>query len=360
MQFTDEGFEGYDVSKWQRFVQHDPPIVKEINFQKMKESGADFVIMKAGQYDFTDFGWPYNWPAAKEAGLARGSYWFMDYRDTPKVQAQRHWNLIKHDLGEGIHAADFELGSDNKIDSVYVFLNELQQLSGLPNDRFAVYSTYYYWIGAQGTTAQRSWFRKFPLWLAWYALNPAIVQVPYPWSEVPEQPILWQDGTPARGLEVGAWSREIDHNRLNGGRDKLLRYFGAEPNNGEGEEPMTNYYEVRSTNSAEYRTIRSGPRVTFPGVTTLPVGNSIALARVDDVYNFTQNSYDGTILRALVGDQWVHVYQVNGVVKDGWIAVRHLGQNYTLLSLIIVEPTPSDEYVLHVKDGVTRKFILED
>lgn len=364
MIFDDKGLIGFDVSRWQRDATVTPPL--EIDFSVMKSYGTDFVIMKAGQNNFTDPGFLYNWKAARDQGIPRGSYWFLDYRSTPQAQATYYWNLIKDDSGEGVHAADFEFGARHDLDFLYNFLSYFQQLSGLPNDRIAIYTSYYFFQEARANPSdpspspeQKQWFGKFPLWLAWYANNPSDVLVPYPWTMIPGQPVIWQDGTPDIGHEVGVRSEEVDHNRLNGGADILQRYFGAEPNEGEGEQPMANYYEVRSTNSAEYRTIRSGPRVTFTPVTTLPTGTtSMAKARVDDVYVYTADSYDGTALKAKAGDQWVHIFEVNGVARDGWVAVKHLGVVYTTLVLVVVTP-PQQEYILHVKDGVSRKFILE-
>jgi len=356
MIFNDEGLFGFDVSKWQRDASVTPAL--EIDFSLMKAYGTDFVIMKAGQYDFTDPGFLYNWRASREAGIPRGSYWFLDYRDTARNQAQRYYNLIRNDMGEGIHAADFETGSQHSLDFLYVFLNEFQQLSQLPNHRIAVYTTYFYFIEAYSTsTEQKQWFGKFPLWLAWYSNFYTDVRVPFPWSLVPEQPFLWQNGTPPIGRQVGVRSEDVDHNKLNGGSDKLMHYFGATPNE-QGEE-MSDYYEVRSTNTAEYRTIRGGPRITFSPIGTFPTGaNTLGKGRVDDLFTFTTDSYDGTILKAKAGDQWVHLYEVNGIAVNGWVAVKHMGQTYTTLRLITTTPTPT-EYILHVKDGVTRKFIPE-
>lgn len=363
MIFNDQGLIGFDVSKWQRDATVIP--AREIDFSIMKNYGTDFVIMKAGQYNYTDPGFIYNWKASRDAGIPRGSYWFLDFRDTPQAQASRYWNLIKNDLGEGIHAADFEFGARHDLDFLYNFLNYFQQLSGLPNERIAVYTTYYFFNDAYAnpldpspSLEQKQWFGKFPLWLAWYSNFASNVLVPFPWNIIQGQPIIWQDGTPSIGPEVGVRSEEVDRDRLNGGADVLQTYFGSEPNEGEGEQPMGNYYEVRSTNIAEYRTIRMGPRVTFPEVTKFPSGaTTMAKARVDDVMNYAIDSYDGTILKAKAGDQWVHVTEVNGIKVDGWIAVKHLGQLFTTLTLVVV--TPSQEHILHVKDGVTRKFVLE-
>lgn len=362
MIFNDQGLIGFDVSRWQRDATVTP--AKEIDFSAMKAYGADFVIMKAGQLNFTDPGFHYNWKAARDQGLSRGSYWFLDYRDTPQAQAMRYWNLLKDDVGEGIHAADFEMGARHDLDFLYNFMSYFQQLSGLPNHRIAVYTSYYFFLEANASPSdptpsleQKQWFGKYPLWLAWYSNFSSDVKVPYPWSMIAGQPVVWQDGTPPIGHRVGVHSVEVDHNRLNGGADVLHTYFGATPNDpGQGEQPM-NYYEVRSSVPTEYRTIRSGARTTYPQVGTLPVGG-VAKARMDDVFTYTQDSYDGTVLKAKAGDQWVHVYDVNGTAVNGWIAVRHMGQVFTVLTTVISNPEPA-EYILHVKDGVTRKFLPE-
>lgn len=354
MEFNYNNIIGFDVSKWQRLVQLNPPLVLEIDFAKMKAWGTRFVIIKAGQHNYQDPGFSYNWIAAKENGIPRGSYWFLDYRSSPIEQARKYWSLIKHDVGEGIHSCDFESGSDHKLDSLYQFMNEFQQISGLPNNKIAVYTgTYYFKEAIANSLAQRAWFSKFPLWLAWYADNPEIVEIPFPWSKV----TLWQDGTPPWGYEVGAWSRDIDRNKFNGTEDEFKTYFGESTPPENGEEDMTSYYEVRSTNTSQTRTIRGGPRITYPSVGSMPTGvSTMAKGRVDDLYTYTTDSYDGLTLKARAGDQWVHIFELNGNPVDGWVAVRHLGVFYTTLKLI---SPPLSEYIVYVKDGVERRFIPE-
>lgn len=63
---------GIDVSRWQG----------EIDFNKVKESGYDFVIIKAGGSDmgfYTDSCWEKNYKAAKAAGLQVGAYYFVGF-----------------------------------------------------------------------------------------------------------------------------------------------------------------------------------------------------------------------------------------------------------------------------------------
>jgi hypothetical protein len=49
---------------------------------------------------------------------------------------------------------------------------------------------------------------------------------------------------------------------------------------------------------------------------------------------------------------WLHLTSVNGVPVDGWAAAMFIP--YRALEVL-----PPEEYILHVKDGVTRKFIPE-
>lgn len=225
MIFNNQGIFGFDISRWQRVPEFNGQPAKEVNFSMMKESGASFVIIKAGQLNYADPGFYYNWEAAKEACIPRGSYWFEDFRASPTAQARKYWSLIKDDVGEGICAMDFESGSHNDLNSAYLFLNEFQQLSGLPDHKIAVYTGHPYWTNARNN-AQRSWFRKFVLWEAWYPYefnNYSIVKVPYPWGN--DECRIWQNATPAIGLAVGVHSREIDHNFFNGDSELFKLYF---------------------------------------------------------------------------------------------------------------------------------------
>ena len=63
---------GIDVSRWQG----------EIDFNKVKAAGYDFVIIKAGGSDmgfYTDSCWEKNYKAAKAAGLHVGAYYFVGF-----------------------------------------------------------------------------------------------------------------------------------------------------------------------------------------------------------------------------------------------------------------------------------------
>lgn len=188
-----------DVSFWQA----------DIDFVKMNQL-LDGVIIRAGQRNWVDVRWNENWQKARTAGIPRGSYWFYDSRETPKRQAQIWSSLLAGDQGELVHAADFEEsygGAYSKPIHFQEFLNWFQDFTLLPDDRLAIYTGYYYWIGR--VPNGDPFFRRFPLWLAWYGYMDA-VRVPAPWRA--EDLLLWQYTSSGDGLLYGVSSKEIDLN----------------------------------------------------------------------------------------------------------------------------------------------------
>lgn len=228
MNINNTGIFGFDVS----FYQDDNGTPQQIDFYKMKEYGASFVVIKAGQDTYQDPDFQYNWREAKRAGLPRSSYWFGDKDADADAQARKYWSLIRDDPGEGFLIVDFEHGSWTDWHQLYDFLAELKRLTGLPSSRIGIYTGYYFWLQYGPKTQEAlEWFGQFLLWLAWYADDPLEVRVPEPWSDIipPVDPILWQKGTPAIGHEAGVESIEIDYNVFNGDADKFALVFNATP-----------------------------------------------------------------------------------------------------------------------------------
>lgn len=221
MDFDYQDIYGYDVSLWQ----DDNRTPQKTNFNKMKQSGAIFCGVKVGQKNYPDPDFEYNWIQSKAANLVRFGYWFCDRYETPKVQAKKYWEILQLDFDSNeMQWADYEVGSWLDWQSLYIFMNEFQMLSGLPNDKFGVYTGYPYWIEHRPVEIyKRQWFANHPLWLAWYTEDYNDVRIPSEWKEC----LLWQDGTPV--IDVGQESPKIDHNKFNGGKEKFERYFGKIP-----------------------------------------------------------------------------------------------------------------------------------
>jgi GH25 family lysozyme M1 (1,4-beta-N-acetylmuramidase) len=255
MNFEDFGIYGYDVS----FYQDINLTPKKIDFQKMKDSGASFVIIRAGQDTYTDEDFRDNWRNAKGI-LPRSAYWFGDKDSTGKSQAGRFWNLVKDDQPEGMLFIDYEGGSWTDWNQLYDFIAELQRLSGYPDTKIGIYTAYYYWMdNSPSNPESRNWFKQYPLWLAWYASTPAVVKIPTPWTEV----LIWQDGVKTNGLEVGVESREIDHDKFNGDAEKFELYMGGTvivPPSGGNMEAL--YYA--DLISGKTSNVRTGPSTAYP------------------------------------------------------------------------------------------------
>ena len=178
----------------------------EIDFHVMK-AVLDGVIIRAGQRNWEDSKFRVNWAKAKEAGLPRGSYFLYDSREDPKKQAALWWYLIKDDTGELVHAADLEesYGGPYGLPShMRTFLQEFQRLSGLPDDRIVIYTGFFWWSQRVGNDI---FFRRFALWIAWYATMNA-VRVPAPWIE--SDLFGWQYTSSGPGPLYGVGSEEID------------------------------------------------------------------------------------------------------------------------------------------------------
>lgn len=232
MVLNDQGIKGPDIS----FYQGDPADGLFVNFQKMKDYGVFFTIIRAGQHNWKDSAFDYNWNEAKRVGLPRASYFFLDKDGDGKTQARFYWSLIKDDPGEGPLIVDFEWGS-GFWPGLYDFLVELTLLSGYPPNRIWIYTGKYYWQDyGPREQAKLLWFLRHPLWLANYSDTLEADEVPYPWIE----PIQWQRGTTiVWGPDLGVHSLELDWNTFNGDIEEWKKYWFTDyvptPHEEEGE-----------------------------------------------------------------------------------------------------------------------------
>lgn len=71
-------FKGIDVSKWQG----------DIDFNKVKADGIEFVIIKAGEKNFADGKFEQNYKRATAAGLSVGAYWYTHALTVEDMKAE--------------------------------------------------------------------------------------------------------------------------------------------------------------------------------------------------------------------------------------------------------------------------------
>ena len=221
---------GTDVSFWQ----DDPNTTHVIDFKRMLQGGAKFVIIRAGQNRWEDNEFKISWANAKQAGIPRGSYWFYDSRVSPKEQAELWMKIMNGDLGELPLWCDFEDrygGAFGGWKHFYDFMEAVKSLA--PNKEIGVYTNYYYWLEhtiaspAGISNASLNYFKQYPLWVAAY--NNVGPNVPAPWDDW----TFWQFTDNGDGDLYGVESGNIDLNYFNGDEETLRARFGL----GAGNQP---------------------------------------------------------------------------------------------------------------------------
>ena len=240
-----------DVSFWQG----------DIDFVKMKAAGIAGVIIRAGQRNWVDTRFKQNWTKAKAAGLPRGSYWFYDSREDPVKQADLWWSLLEGDVGELVIVPDLEEsygGPWGDARDFQTFVQRIQNRSGLPADRIAIYTGFYWWLKRVGNIA---YFKQYKLWLAWYAPM-SVVRVPAPWEE--SDLLFWQFTSSGPGSQYGVSSGEIDLNWYCCSPLHFTHYFRlADPEPPDDGGTVTSKYYRLNTTAAN---IRSGPSATYSDI----------------------------------------------------------------------------------------------
>lgn len=211
-----------------------------INFVVMRAAGIAGAIIRAGQRNWIDSKFLENWTKAKEALLPRGSYWLYDSREDPKRQAALWWSLLEGDPGELVSVADLEEnygGPYGRPEHFKAFLLEFQRLSGLPDSRIAIYTGFFWWSKRVGNDP---FFKRFPLWLAWYAAM-IYVYAPLPWDA--SDLLLWQYTSSGPGAAYGVSSREIDLNWYCCDLRNFEERFRVGATAPDGETDMSKYYK---------------------------------------------------------------------------------------------------------------------
>ena len=303
-----------------------------IDFQQMATQ-LHGVVIRAGQRTWVDSKFRENWTKAKAADLPRGSYWFYDSREKPENQAALWWAQVKDDPGELVHVADFEEsygGPYGRVAHFRIFLQEFQRLSGLSDDRIAIYTGYYWWLNRVGDDP---FFKRYSLWIAWYTSGMSVVRVPAPWTE--SDLLLWQHTASGDGPEHGVSSQEIDLNWYCCTLSDYIQRFGlSEPPEGNNtmHQGMTNQSPTKIFNSP-----------TGTQIDQLPIG---IVVRGD-----------------APSSGWVRITHP----KIGYIKQIHLS-NY--VPIVVPPPPPPpppapapitipDYLVAHFSDGTSKKYVPE-
>jgi lysozyme len=210
---------GIDISKWNG----------NWNAVKAKQAGATFVFIKASQATFTDPQFLVNWQKAKDAGLLRGAYHYLDYTKPGIDQANYFADLLKNDPGELPPVIDYELRrTDNNPSAALGFLRDcLDQMikrTELFEDasvkRPMIYSGPGFWV-AYGDQTKSDYWIQFPLWNAHWTTSSAPL-IPLPWTMWQ----FWQFTSKGPGEAFGGEGLSMDMDRFNGTLNELMEFAG--------------------------------------------------------------------------------------------------------------------------------------
>jgi lysozyme len=329
---------GPDCSFWQ----DDNETPQGINFNQMRQAGASFVILRAGQGNHVDPDFQSNWLAAKAAGLPRGTYWFYDSRYTPSSQAALFTSLIGNDLPELYAWLDLEEAYGGTYQGWQNWRLCLEALRmSLPH--VGIYTGWYYWMEHRPTGSEAlSFFKSFPLWIANYGVSTPLI--PSPWTNW----LFWQFTSQGDGLFYGVESKEIDLNYFNGNETYFRNYFdlGALPPSTETGEITMALYEGTAKLTA---TPNVRIRKPNPDGSLNELGTTIDGILPGQAFKADRKSPDSQGR----GD-WLHVTDKAGKPEDGWSAGWLLDYHET-----VITPPASEEYILYVLNGVTKKFVPE-
>ena len=248
---------GCDVSHWQG----------DIKFEKMREAGAQFVILKASQANWTDRRFVENYRAARQAGLLVGMYHYLDW-SMPAAQQARYFAKLVTDYPPDIEpVVDFEerKNAPNRLAAVSalnIFVQTIEDLTGRVS---MIYTSPGYWreYGDSG----ESW-KKYPLWIAHYNVEKPIV--PRPWSNW----LFWQYTDRGDGKRYGVSSAQIDLNWFNGTIDELRERYKS------NDEVAAQSNSVRLQVVVPVLNIRQGPAVSFARIGDLRQGSQVIVEAI--------------------------------------------------------------------------------
>jgi GH25 family lysozyme M1 (1,4-beta-N-acetylmuramidase) len=284
----------------------------------------------------------------RDADIRLGAFHYMEPGDEI---AQADWFceiILQVGLrGDEILACDMEV-SGISLAEIRNFLDRVQVRTGI---RPRIYSSQLRIEGLYPNSVCPQWLKdeEFGLWIAEYPDSPDLT------SEIPSWIVprglskrniaMWQYTDD--GIIGGIPGNNVDLNLIN--PDYAQAIGLAEPIPG-GVPMPEQYYEVESTISTEYRSIRKTYAVTAAKIGQIDAGRK-AKASIDDAYTYEADVPNAAIpggFSARKGDRWVHAFENNGLPVDGWIAEIHLGKRFTKLATIFLPTPPPEESMVTV------------
>jgi GH25 family lysozyme M1 (1,4-beta-N-acetylmuramidase) len=206
---------GIDISKWNG----------DWDAKKARAAGAHFVFIKSSQATFTDPRFLANWRKAREAGLLRGAYHYLDYTQSGVDQARYCLSLLEDDPGELPMVVDFEHPrEDNNAAAARSYLKQFVEYALEQGQTPIIYTSPAFWKSYGDLSTY--WY-QFPLWIAHYTVASAPI-VPPPWLSWK----FWQFSKKGPGQLFGSEALDLDVNRFNGSLEELYELARRKPDTG--------------------------------------------------------------------------------------------------------------------------------
>ncbi len=229
---------GIDVSEYQPTV----------DFDAVRASGRRFAFLRVSDgARHPDSAFPRHWPAAKAAGLLRGTYQYFRASQDALAQAnllvERVGKLGPGDLPAVLDIESADGASDSTIVAgMRVWLDRVEAGTG---KRPIVYTS----IGFYGDLSGGGAFADYPLWVANYGVT--CPETPAPWSR-------WSFWQHAENGHVPGVSGNSDVNVWNGTFASLTAFAGGET---KSYAPIEVYWARTASGAYELRALAS-PEVT--------------------------------------------------------------------------------------------------
>ena len=345
-----------------------------VDFEKMKEKGAQGTIIKVGEGDWIDKN-ALKFYTNSKGVILRGLYWFLDSRYEPIAQVKKFVDFINSngvpELECWFDWEDGYKGSWSSWKHLSVAIAEFERL--LPNVKIGVYTGFYYFKdnGPNTTTelASNLWFKKYPLWLAFYS-KPEDVQIPKPWDTI----LLWQFNDRGDGLGYGTESKGLDLSYFQGTQEEFDARYNVSvtptpdpvptptpapvpvPEPTPTPDPVPAPVILSPIGTAIV--LMASLNVRFGPSTTYAVNNSVVKGKTFNVYKITKDT---------AGNQWLQVDNTH----DLWACQIFNGVNFcsyspTTTPSPVEPPTPLPESPPVVvvppvpNDGKTWWYIKDD
>jgi len=224
---------GIDVSHRQN-VDSTP---QQIDFNKAREQGVFFVYVSASEDIRTDPDFHHNWGEAKRAGLLRGAYHTLDYRQsasTASMQAMHFADLLGQDRAELTPALQvFRVEGWPDLPSRDEMLSAIKQFMDIFKQAYGVKPLFY----SNPSTLSSyfhpvpDWLRGHGLWIAHYLSHDIETREPTttPWDKW----TFWQYKIGEDGFKYGMESTMVFLDYFNGSVEDLQRYAGESGGTGD-------------------------------------------------------------------------------------------------------------------------------